>query len=115
MPHIHAIIHLAGLVMGTLLLTTNTDHKLVLVFFTFSVDVNLLIYKSYNLLWRHVVISGDILNGLMEECTQLVKWSPAKRHHLTKTRFLFSGIRNQGTFITKIWQTYKESDLAFGA
>lgn len=35
-------------------------------FVTFSVDINLLIYKMHNIFWRDVVASGDVLNGLKE-------------------------------------------------
>lgn len=39
---------------------------------TFSVDIDLLIYKSHDLFWRDVISSGDILNSLIEELTQLL-------------------------------------------
>lgn len=34
--------------------------------FTFSIDINLVVYKSNNLFGRDVVSSGDILNSLTE-------------------------------------------------
>lgn len=39
--------------------------------FTFSVDVNLVVYKSDNLLWGDVIRSGDVLNSLTGEMHQL--------------------------------------------
>lgn len=41
-------------------------------FLTFPVHIDLLIYKSYDLLWRDVVTSGDVLNSLIEQFTQLI-------------------------------------------
>lgn len=39
--------------------------------FTFSIDVNLVVYKSNNLLWGNFICSGDVLNSLTKEMQHL--------------------------------------------
>lgn len=50
----------------------NTDVNQQTGLLTFPIDINLVVYKSNNLLWGNVVRSGDILNSLTGEIQHLL-------------------------------------------